>query len=225
METTQELNMLQWAAQFMIQGGIFMWVILAVWVVGVAAALERWKAYKTYYVDGTSFMGEVKKLVLNNQITEAIQFCSGSKSLMALVLKNGLKRAGAPKDQVEDALESSILEVVPQVEKRLAFVSLMSNVSTLFGLLGTIQGLIDSFSAVAGADAAEKAKLLASGISVAMNTTALGLLSAISLMFIHAWLSGRAETMINQIQENSVKLIDLFNAKKAYSSSSNDKAA
>ena len=226
---TQNLSFLQWLAQFMISGGIFMWVILAVWVVGIAVAIERYKAYKNYYVDGTSFMDQVRKFVLNNQISDAIQYCSESKSLLSHVLKNGLKRAGAPKDQVLDALESTILEVVPQVEKRLAMVSLMSNVSTLFGLLGTIQGLIDSFSAVAGADAAEKAKLLAMGISVAMNTTALGLVSAISLMFVHSWLSGRAENMINQIEENSVKLIDIFGAKKAYQSQNiqneNNKAA
>ena len=133
-----------------------------------------------------------------------------------VLLKNGLKRAGQPKDQVQDALEASILEVVPKIEKRLPIIALMANISTLFGLLGTIQGLIASFAAVAGADAAEKAQLLALGISTAMNTTAMGLISAITLMLLHAYLASKGDKMIKEIEENSVKLIDLLGAKKTF---------
>ena len=161
-------------------------------------------------------MASIRKFVVGNEVSQAIQLCAESRALLALVLKNGLKRANQAKEQVQDALEASILEVVPKIEERLAAIALMANISTLFGLLGTIQGLIQSFGAVANAQAAEKAKLLAMGISVAMNTTALGLLSAISLMMIHAYLAARGERMIKEIEENSVKLIDLLGTKKAY---------
>ena len=224
-EATQpvELNIIQFAAKFMSDGGIFMWVILALWVFGLAIGFERWRMYRKYDVDGTSLMGEIRKLVLGHQLADAIQMCSESISLLAFVLKNGLKRAGQPKDQVQDALEASILEVVPKIEKRLPVIALMANISTLFGLLGTIQGLIASFAAVAGADAAEKAQLLAMGISTAMNTTAMGLMSAITLMLLHAYLAGKGDKMIKEIEENAVKLIDLLGAKKAFGQP--DKAA
>jgi biopolymer transport protein ExbB len=211
-----ELNMFQFAAKFMNEGGIFMWVILAVWAVGLAIAVERWKRYRTYYVDGASLMATIRKFVIGNEVSAAIQACAESNALLSLVLKNGLKRANQTKDQVQDALEATILEVVPKIEQRLPTIALMANVSTLFGLLGTIQGLIQSFQAVANAQAAEKAQLLAMGISVAMNTTAIGLLSAISLMMIHAYLAARGERMIKEIEENSVKLVDLLGTKKAY---------
>ena len=154
---------------------------------------------------------------------DAIQTCSESNALLPFVMKNGLKRANQSKEQIQDALEASILEAVPKIEKRLSYLALTANLSTLLGLLGTIQGLIQSFAAVAQAAASEKAQLLAEGIAVAMNTTALGLVSAISLMVVHSFLMAKGEKMIHEIEENSVKLLDLLSTKKGPASM--DKAA
>lgn len=216
-------SLLQFIARFMVEGGIFMWIIAAVWCVGIAIAVERLKVYFKYDIDGTSLMGNIKKAIIGNQVQEAIQTCSESSSLLAFVLKNGLKRANQSKEQIQDALEASILEVTPKIEKRLGYMALAANLSTLLGLLGTIQGLIQSFAAVAQAEASEKAQLLAEGIAVAMNTTALGLISAISIMVVHSVLTTRGEKMIHEIEENSVKLLDLLGTKKA--GISQDKAA
>lgn len=220
-------NMIQWLARFMVEGGIFMWIIAIVWCVGIAIAAERLKNYFKFDVDGTSLMGNIKKNVISNQVQDAIQSCSESNALLPFVMKNGLKRANQSKEQIQDALEASILEVVPKIEKRLSYLALCANLSTLLGLLGTIQGLIQSFAAVAQAEASQKAQLLAEGIAVAMNTTALGLVSAISLMVVHSYLMAQGEKMIQEIEENSVKLLDLLGTKKAgvQSSSENNKAA
>ncbi|WPU67069.1 MotA/TolQ/ExbB proton channel family protein [Peredibacter starrii] len=216
-------NIIQWAARFMNEGGVFMWIIAIVWCMGIAIAVERLKAYFKFDVDGASMMGNIKKNVIGNQVQDAIQSCSESPALLSFVMKNGLKRANQSKEQIQDALEASILEAVPKIEKRLSYLALAANLSTLLGLLGTIQGLIQSFAAVAQAEASQKAQLLAEGIAVAMNTTALGLVSAISLMVVHSVLMARGEKMIQEIEENSVKLLDLLATKKG--SSSMDKAA
>lgn len=220
-------SLLQWTANFMNEGGIFMWIIAIVWCVGIAIAVERLKHYHKYDIDGASVMGNIKKNVIGNQVQDAIQTCSESSALLSFVMKNGLKRANQSKEQIQDALEASILEVVPKIEKRLSFLALAANLSTLLGLLGTIQGLIQSFAAVAQAEASQKAQLLAEGIAVAMNTTALGLISAISLMVVHSILMARGEKMIQEIEENSVKLLDLLGTKKAgvAAVTSTDKAA
>jgi biopolymer transport protein ExbB/TolQ len=207
-------SILQFAARFMTEGGIFMWIIAVVWCAGIAIAAERLKAYFKFDIDGTSLMGNIKKSVISNQVQEAIQTCSESNALLSFVMKNGLKRANQSKDQIQDALEASILEAVPKIERRLSYLALAANLSTLLGLLGTIQGLIQSFAAVAQAEASQKAQLLAEGIAVAMNTTALGLISAISLMVVHSILMARGERMIQEIEENSVKLLDLLSTKK-----------
>lgn len=218
-------NMLQWTARFMNEGGIFMWIIAIVWCLGIAISAERLKAFFKFDIDGTSLMGTIKKFVIGNQVQEAIQTCSESDALLPFVMKNGLKRANQSKEQIQDALEASILESVPKIEKRLSYLALAANLSTLLGLLGTIQGLIQSFAAVAQAAASEKAQLLAEGIAVAMNTTALGLISAISLMVIHTFLMAKGDKMIKEIEENSVKLLDLLSTKKGHVTANLDKAA
>ncbi len=120
-----------------------------------------------------------------------------------------------------------MLEAMPFLEKRLNYLALVANVSTLIGLLGTIYGLIQSFAAVAAADAASKAELLALGISKAMNTTAFGLISAITIMVVHSILSSKAEKIIGDIEKSSVKLVDLLATKKgsAAQSAENNEAA
>lgn len=213
--TSSGLSIVNQLASFIQGGGIFMFVILGIWAIGLAIAFERYrKLSKTFDVDGASFMNEIQRYVLSNDIQGAIRVCSGSVAALPRVLKSGLKRASKGSSQIQNALDATALEVVPKVELRLNYLQLIANVSTLFGLLGTIQGLIESFSAVAAADPAQKAELLALGISKAMNTTALGLLAAISIMIIHAVLASKAEKIINEVDEYSVKLLDLLGTKE-----------
>jgi biopolymer transport protein ExbB/TolQ len=215
MEGTAGISVINEIASFLQGGGIFMGVILAGWAIGIAIAIERYrKLSRGYDVDGPSFMNEIQRYVLSNDIQGAIRVCSGSTAALPKVLKNGLKRANQGTEQIQNALDATALEVVPKIEVRLNYLQLIANVSTLFGLLGTIQGLIQSFSAVASADPAQKAELLALGISKAMNTTALGLLAAISIMIIHSILTTKADKIINEIDEFSVKLLDLLGTKE-----------
>ena len=210
-----EPSTLQTIALFMKEGGTFMWIILGLWSVGIAISLERAKALFSFDTNGAGLMNHIKSKVLQNDVHAAIQTCSNSKSLLAHVMKSGLKRANQTKEQISDAVEGAMLEVIPKAEKRLAHLGLVANISTLIGLLGTIAGLIQSFAAVANADPASKAKLLALGISKAMNTTAFGLISAISIMIVHAVLMAKSEKIIAEIEEYSSKIIDLLGAKKS----------
>lgn len=200
---------------FMISGGIFMWVILFIWFGGLAITFERFSKFAFKFdIDGASFMNEIQRHVLSNDIQGAIRICSGSEALLPKVLKSGLKRANQSPDQIQNAIDATTLEVMPKIESRMGFLSLAANVSTLFGLLGTIQGLMQAFAAVASADPVQKSEMLANGIAVAMNTTFLGLLSAISIMMIHGFLTAKSEKIINEIDEYSVKLMDLLGTKK-----------
>jgi biopolymer transport protein ExbB len=214
MEGTSIISTFNSVAAFIQSGGIFMWVILIIWAVGIAISLERFmKLSFKMDVDGTSFMNELQRYILSNDVQGAIRVCSGSIAALPKVLKSGLKRSGQSQSQIQNAIDATALEVIPKVELRLNYLQLIANISTLFGLLGTIQGLIQSFSAVAAADPAQKAELLAVGISKAMNTTFLGLLAAITIMMLHTFLTSKSEKIINEIDEFSVKLMDLLGTK------------
>lgn len=210
----EELTSLQEMAKFMDDGGVFMWIILGIWICAIAIAFERIKALIQYNCDGTSLMEGIKKNILLNKVQVAIQDCSNTKALLPRVLRDGLKRANQSKEQIKDSLEASMLESIPLTEKRLHYLALIANISTLVGLLGTIYGLIQSFAAVASADPASKAELLALGISKAMNTTAFGLISAISIMVVHSILTDRSEKIIAEMEQCSVRLLDILGAKR-----------
>jgi biopolymer transport protein ExbB len=201
-------------AIFIQKGGPFMYVILVVWGIGGAIALERLSKLKKLDLDGPSFMNELQRYILSNDIQGAIRVCSGSLAALPKVLKSGLKRADQKIDQVQNAIDATALEVIPKIERRLGYLPLAANISTLFGLLGTIAGLIESFAAVSEADPTLRGQVLSSGIAQAMNTTALGLVAAISIMVFHAVLNAKAEKIITEIDEFSVKLLDLLGTKK-----------
>ena len=206
-------SIIQSVAQFFQGGGVFMWVIAGVLAFGLAVFIERFFKLRSYDIDGASFMNELQRNILSNDIQGAIRVCSSAASLLPKVLQSGLKRSSYGTEQIQNAIDASALEVIPKIEIRLNYLQLVANISTLFGLMGTIQGLISSFSAVGAADPSEKASLLASGIATAMNTTALGLGSAILIMILHTFLSSKAEKIICEIDEFSVKLLDLLGTK------------
>ena len=124
----------------------------------------------------------------------------------------GLARQGAVRrrDDIEIAMEESMMEIVPQLEKRTPYVALGANVATLLGLLGTIMGLISAFTAVANANPAEKADLLSASISVAMNTTAFGLMVAIPLLVTHTVLTSKTGQIVDSLEMATVKVLNVI---------------
>jgi biopolymer transport protein ExbB len=198
------------------KGGFFMHFIAVAFTFGIAFAIERViRLYSTYYVDGSSFMFEVQKYVLANDLDGAIRLCNGAnKAALPRVIKAGLQRASRDDEQIQNAIDAASLEVVPKLERRLNYLSLIANIATLLGLLGTIIGLIHSFGAIAVADASQRQTILANGISEAMNCTAFGLVTAISTMVLHGILTTRATRIIEDIDEFGVKLLDLLSARK-----------
>jgi biopolymer transport protein ExbB/TolQ len=197
-------------------GGWMMHFIALAGAIAVAIILERiMRIVFQYNIDGTSFMFEVQKYVLANDIDGAIRLCNGAgRAALPRVIKAGLQRASRDEHQIQNAVDAASLEVIPKIEKRLHYLGLIANLATLLGLLGTISGLIYSFGEVAKAPAAERQNVLSAGIAEALNCTAFGLLVAITAMIFHSWLSSRASTLVEEVDEYSVKLIDLLSARK-----------
>jgi biopolymer transport protein ExbB len=154
----------------------------------------------------------VHPLLEEGEFDSARDSISEDKSAIASLLNMGLARQGSVRrrDDIEIAMEESMMEIIPQLEKRTPFIALFANICTLLGLLGTIMGLIEAFTAVANADPAEKADLLSASISVAMNTTAFGLMAAIPLLIVHAIISSKTTEIIDSLEMASVKTLNLI---------------
>jgi biopolymer transport protein ExbB len=195
---------------FFQKGGVFMYPILLVFSVGMAIAFERWVQLNRTQLANQKMWRLLQPVLVKGEFDKARQMANKDESGMAQMLGMGLARQGAVRrrDDIEIAMEESMMEIIPQLEKRTPYVALLSNIATLLGLLGTIMGLIEAFTAVANANPAEKADLLSASISVAMNTTAFGLMSAIPLLLFHAKLTSTTGQIVDSLEMASVKVLN-----------------
>ncbi len=204
---------------FFASGGVFMFPILLVFAVGVAIAVERYVTLTMVTNQNQAVWEQVQPLLANGEFDEARDLTSNDESTISRVLNMGLSLQGAVRrrEDIEIAMEESMMEIVPRLEKRTPYVALASSIATLLGLLGTIMGLIQAFTAVANANPAEKADLLSASISVAMNTTAFGLMVAIPLLITHAILTSKTGDIVDSLEMATVKALNVFSkrAKRA----------
>ncbi|MEW6682391.1 MAG: MotA/TolQ/ExbB proton channel family protein [Nitrospirota bacterium] len=190
-------------------GGIFMYGILSVLVLGTAIVVERALALLIRgRVNARALWQDLDALIAHDKLADALQRAQAVSAPLARVLAAGLAAAqrGEGRESVDRHLEETIREVLPQLEKRIHYLYTLSNVATLIGLLGTVVGLITAFTAVSLADPAQKAALLANGISLALNNTAFGLMVAILLMLAYSFMQSRAARLGDEIDEFSLRL-------------------
>ena len=197
---------------FFASGGVFMYPILLVFAVGAAIAVERYVTLTHVTAKNQAVWEKVQPLLANGEFDEARDMTSDDESTISRVLNMGLSLQGAVRrrEDIEIAMEESMMEIVPRLEKRTPYVALASSIATLLGLLGTIMGLIQAFTAVANANPAEKADLLSASISVAMNTTAFGLMVAIPLLITHAILTSKTGDIVDSLEMATVKALNVF---------------
>ena len=195
---------------FFQKGGTFMYPILLVFAIGLAISIERWIQLVRIRSGNQKMWKQLYPILRKGEFEKARQMANKNKSVIAQMLGMGLARQGAVRrrDDIEIAMEESMMEIIPQLEKRTPYVALLSNIATLLGLLGTIMGLIEAFTAVANANPAEKADLLSASISVAMNTTAFGLMSAIPLLLFHAKLTSTTGEIVDNLEMASIKALN-----------------
>ncbi len=193
-------------------GGIFMYPILLVFVIGFAITIERWIKLTVVRNANRRVWSMIHPSLEQGEFDKARDMVAEDKSAIASLLSMGLARQGSVRrrDDIEIAMEESMMEIIPQLEARTPYVALYANIATLLGLLGTIMGLIDAFDAVANADPAEKADLLSASIAVAMNTTAFGLIAAIPLLILHAMLTTKTGEIVDSLEMASVKTLNLI---------------
>jgi len=207
------------AFSFEMESAWVMWIILICFVSVLAIALERW-----YYImvrsntNAVRFMAEIRKMVINGEFKKAVNLCkaAGDKALPQVTLAalaEADKKEFVDYRAIQNAVDESCLEIIPRLTQRTHYLSMFSNIATLLGLLGTILGLMQAFTA-AGQAGAESAAGLAAGISTAWTTTWWGLVVAILAIFLHAVLSSKTNKIIDEIDEHSVKLIHLLTGSK-----------
>jgi biopolymer transport protein ExbB len=197
-------------------GGPGMYPILVAFTFAIAIFVERISVlYFKAATDKETFLVELKRIIFSGDLDRAISYCAGQKRTpLVNVIKAGLMSVPKGDEDVQAALDEAALREAPKLERRTGYLAMIGNVATLLGLLGTIYGLIGAFAAVANANPADKATLLSSSISEAMNCTAFGLAVAIPSLVVFSVLQGRTQSMLDDVNEVSVAVLNLVVANR-----------
>lgn len=203
--------------RFFQNGGHFMYPIAVVLIIGIAIVVERYIYLTVARSRNRETWQQIEPLIGQGNFRQAAQVASQSDSAVGQILTYGLARIQAAKrrDDIEKAMEESLMGIVPRLEKRTHYLATFANLATLLGLLGTVMGLIGAFSAVATVNPAEKANLLSASISEAMNCTAFGLMVAVPLLIVHAVLQTKTTELIDSLEMASVKFLNSIVERRA----------
>jgi len=191
------------------EGGWAMYVILFWLILSIGFIAERAVYLYRASINKDVFLATMQKCILAGDIGRAIKLCSAANAPLARIVKAGLMKVNRPDAEVQAAMDEAALRELPKIEKGTPFLALFANLAMLSGLFGTVLGLIVAFAAVANADAASKATMLAKGISEAMNCTAFGLIAAIIALMGFAVLNGKTQTLIDDINQGTVQVMNL----------------
>ena len=193
------------------EGGPVMIVILGVGLIVAFLIVERLLSLQRLTVDKTSINENLFSMLLRGDVKQAIAFCDSRPTPLTNTLKAGLVQVmnRRPDEEVQVAMDASVLRETPRLEGWTSFLAVFGNVAVLIGLLGTIIGLIHSFGGISEADAATKAAVLSQGISEALNCTAFGLLVAIIAIVAFGYFQIKIGKAINDMQESSMTMLNL----------------
>ena len=202
---------------FFQSGGLFMYPIVVILALGLAIAVERYIYLSVAKASNQRVWKKLMPLLQEGKHQQAVSVVDKSKTAISHILAYGLSRArhSRRRDDVEIAMEEGLMETVPNLEKRTPYLATFANIATLLGLLGTIIGLIQAFTAVSNANPAEKADMLSASISVAMNTTAFGLMVAIPLLLVYAVLQTKTTQLVDSLEMASVKFLNILTDRPA----------
>jgi biopolymer transport protein ExbB/TolQ len=219
------MDFFDFLGRFFKDGGFFMYPITFLLAFGTAVVIERFYIlFKKFNLDGAKYYNFIEQKLLARELDEAIK---GSPDVpLSNIIRFGLemlKKIDMINREQENKIikgerrfailfEKNIEEIssleFPKIDRRLNLLPTIANLATLLGLLGTLQGLIKSFTAVSGLDPAQRAQILAKGISVAMNTTAYGLFVAVFVLFMYAILNNRSERLKDITEYYVLKFIN-----------------
>ena len=201
--------MLQTISTAFHRGGWGMWLILVTSIITIAIIVERAVYLFKASVDKDKLLALLKSQVMSGNVQGAIKVCSGNPTPMTRIVQAGLMKFNKSDDEVQAAMDEAALRELPKINARTAYLAMLSNFAVMSGLIGTITGMIKSFSSVASDEGGNKATELAKGISEALNCTAFGIGTSLVGLLGYSLLQGKTTKVVDDINEVTVQVVNL----------------
>lgn len=190
---------------------IILVVIAGCSIVSFTIFIERLLHLRKSEIDTNSFIINLRKIIKDGNIVEAIGVCETTGGTIANIVKSGLVKHNRSKDQIENAMEISGLIEIAQLEKNAKILSIIAYISPLIGLLGTVLGFIQAFSEMRMSGLVDiSATRIGEAMEYALVTTAAGLVVAIPSILAYNYIVSRVEGFVLEIQTTSSEIVDLL---------------
>ncbi len=211
------MTLIDSAVKFFQDSGLAIYPSILIMAIGLSIAVERFIFLRRAGSENRQLWSKLLPLLQSGRLKDVQQAASSSDAAVGKIVANGLQRMQSPgrREDIDAAMEEGMMEVVPRLEKRTHYIATFANVITLVGLLGTIIGLINGFTAVAQVNPAEKAELLSASISIAMNNTAFALSVAIPFLLIHSFLQARTSEIVDGLEAAKISFLNVTQRLKA----------
>jgi len=192
---------------FQSSAGFLMWIILVVLFAGIGLFIERfWYLFLKCDMGSAAFMKGISNYLKAGDYERAIKYAATLKSPMAKGVLAVLQNRGKGAKTIRKAVDEVFLTEGPKIKRNVFFLNVFANLATLIGLTGTIYGTMECFDAIANAPAAQRAQQLASGISITMSATLMGLLTAVPCIIMGGILTAKADKIVEDMDEKVTKL-------------------
>jgi biopolymer transport protein ExbB len=194
---------------FVVKGGVLMIPIALCSIIALAIFLERLWSLRRSRVIPRDFLIEIEDLIRREKIPEAITRCRKDNSSMANIILAGIRNFGKRREIVKEGIEEIGRREAATLERYINVVGTIAAIAPLLGLLGTVFGMIKAFNVISIQGVGNPSSL-AGGISEALITTAAGLVVAIPTFVLYRYLANKADALIVEMEENSIRMVDLL---------------
>lgn len=191
------------------RGGPMMWPLLICSLVGLIFIIERIIAYRRIQGDTAEIFSGIRESLLEGNLRGSLEVCESFDHPVATTLKSGLLRFGKSNNEIDKAMESVALHEISKLEKGLWVLATIANIAPLFGFLGTVTGMIDSFENLAEVGLGNP-QAVASGISEALITTATGLTIALPVQAAYNYFNNQVSSFALDMETSSSMLLETF---------------
>jgi biopolymer transport protein ExbB/TolQ len=190
-------------------GEPFLFANMFVALVAIAVIIQRIHSlWFKFGISQETLLKDVFGFVESGSFARALQLCNSNEHPINNIFKAALMRANRTEREIRRAVEVAAIAELPKVRRGTGYMPQLSNVATLFGLIGTIRGLIISFTGMTGADPSTRQQMLSQGIGIAFYNTFFGLTVAVVIIVAYMLILGRQNKLLSQMEHGSAKLVD-----------------
>lgn len=200
-----------------VKGGLVLWIIMALSLVGMAIIIERLLYFKSIKTDEEKFFLRIKNSIEKGHFDEALSICDNNESPFSALIKVGIDSRAYPEAVQKEVLKDAAAQEVPMLEKHISALGTIAHIAPLLGLLGTVTGTMKAFGVLGRFGSVADPSILAKGISEALITTAGGIIVAVPAVIFYNILVNKVNLIILRIENQVTALVMMINSGKSHS--------